>query len=121
LGRGKTFAAFSAITALESLLEMNWIVEYSIGADADALVFEVDCPWASEKLINKPIESVILTIPLDVFIVLTACWSCKDPISHLLNIIAARVSTQARVQVDERCNSSIADIRLAVGVKPTLS
>jgi hypothetical protein len=112
-------AAFSAITALESSLEMNCTVEYSIGADAGAFVFDVDCPWAIETLINNPIESVILTIPPNDFMALTACWSCKNPISHLLIFIAARVSTQAKVQVDERCNRSIADVRRAIGVKRT--
>jgi hypothetical protein len=58
---------------------------------------------------------------LNVFIVLSACWSCKGPISHLLKIIAPPISTQAEVQVDERCNSPITYIGPAIGVMPAES
>ena len=70
---------------------------------------------------NNPIENVIPAFAQDVLIVLIACWSCKDPISHLLKIIAPPISTQAEVQVNERCNSPITDIRVAIGVMPAES
>jgi hypothetical protein len=76
LGRGKTFAAFSAITALESLVEMYWIVEYSIGTGAGSVVLAGDCPCAKAGIINNPVEIVIPILVLDVLIDFIAFWSC---------------------------------------------
>jgi hypothetical protein len=75
LGRGKTFAAFSAITALESLLEMYWIVEYSIGTDAGSLMLAGDCPYTKGRIRNNPVEIVNPTLMLNVFIDSVAFWS----------------------------------------------
>jgi len=53
--------------------------------------------------------------------VLIAWGCCKNPISLLVKTIAPQGSTQAKMQVHERYINPIADLWLAIGIKPAKS
>jgi hypothetical protein len=61
LARGKTFAAFSAITAAESPSLIICYVEYGIGAGAAAPASASIRPGANAKIMEIPVRNVRLS------------------------------------------------------------
>jgi hypothetical protein len=70
LGRGKTFAAFSAITAMESLLEMY----YSIDTGNGSWTLTGDCPCAKAISIINHDKKVSRIMVLAFFTVFAASF-----------------------------------------------
>jgi hypothetical protein len=74
LGRGKTFAAFSAITAMESLLETYCCEEYSIDTGNGSWTLTGDCPCAKAISIINHDKKVSRIMVLAFFTVFAASF-----------------------------------------------